>query len=110
MRSRRVGHARATDLILTGRRIDTAEASAWGLVDRVVPAGSALQAALELAGQICRGAPSASLEALHPMRSTETVARGLADERRAGARALLSGEVVEGFTAWSEKRDPAWIP
>ena len=47
-----VGLGRALDLILTGRQIDAAEAHAMGLVDRVVPAGSALAAATELAEQI----------------------------------------------------------
>lgn len=47
-----VGLGRALDLILTGREIGCAEAAAMGLVDRVVPDGTALAAAVELAGQI----------------------------------------------------------
>ena len=44
-----VGLGRALDLILTGREIDAAEAARLGFVDRVVPAGTALAAACELA-------------------------------------------------------------
>ncbi|HET8618181.1 MAG TPA: crotonase/enoyl-CoA hydratase family protein [Acidimicrobiales bacterium] len=44
-----VGLGRALDLILTGREIDAAEAGRMGFVDRVVPAGTALAAACELA-------------------------------------------------------------
>lgn len=47
-----VGLGRALDLILTGRLIDAPEAERIGLVNRVVPAGAALTAAVELAEQI----------------------------------------------------------
>jgi enoyl-CoA hydratase len=47
-----VGLGRALDLILTGREIGAAEAERMGFVDRLVPDGTALDAAVELAGQI----------------------------------------------------------
>lgn len=47
-----VGMGRALDLILTGRPVDAHEALAMGLVNRVVPNGQALDAALALAQQI----------------------------------------------------------
>ena len=47
-----VGLGRALDLILTGREVDTDEAHRIGLVDRVVPDGTALDAAVELATTI----------------------------------------------------------
>jgi enoyl-CoA hydratase len=47
-----VGLGRALDLILTGRQISAAEAHAIGLVNRVVPRGKALEAALEMAEAI----------------------------------------------------------
>lgn len=47
-----VGLGRALDLILTGREVGAAEAAAMGLVDRVVPDGRALAAAVELAEQV----------------------------------------------------------
>jgi len=47
-----VGMARALDLILTGRPVDAHEAEAMGLVNRVVPRGGALPAALGLAREI----------------------------------------------------------
>ncbi len=49
---RLVGLGRALDLNLTGRRVGTAEAHAIGLVDRVVPDGAALDAAIALAEEI----------------------------------------------------------
>ena len=47
-----VGFARAMELIITGRRIDVAEAERIGLVHEVVPKGKALARAQELAHEI----------------------------------------------------------
>jgi enoyl-CoA hydratase len=47
-----VGLGRALDMILTGREVPAAEAKDIGLVDRLVPAGTALEAAIELATTI----------------------------------------------------------
>ena len=48
---RLIGQSRALDMILTGRAVD-APRPAVGLANRLVPAGQALSAALELAAQI----------------------------------------------------------
>lgn len=50
---RLVGLGHAMDLILTGRKVEAAEALQMGLCNRVVPSGQALAAALELAQQLC---------------------------------------------------------
>lgn len=51
---RLVGHSRALDMILTGREVGAREAFDWGLANRLVPAGQALAAALDLARQLAR--------------------------------------------------------
>jgi len=50
---RLIGLGRALDLILTGRKVEAAEALQMGLCNRVVPCGQALDAALALAQQLC---------------------------------------------------------
>ena len=54
-----VGLGRALDLILTGRAVSAQEALEMGLVNRVVPTGQALSAAVELAHQIAAFPPAA---------------------------------------------------
>jgi enoyl-CoA hydratase len=49
-----VGHGRAMELILTGRRIDAGECHEWGLATRLCGGGEALSTALELARELAR--------------------------------------------------------
>jgi enoyl-CoA hydratase len=51
---RLIGQSRAMDMILTGRSVSATEALSFGLVNRLVPIGSARQAAYELASQLSR--------------------------------------------------------
>jgi len=51
---RLIGHSRALDLILTGRPVESDEALAMGLANRVVPDGQTLDAAVALARDIAR--------------------------------------------------------
>ena len=49
-----IGHGRALDMILTGRPVDADEAFAFGLANRVTPAGEARRAAEAMAHEIAR--------------------------------------------------------
>ncbi|MEQ9643381.1 MAG: crotonase/enoyl-CoA hydratase family protein [Alphaproteobacteria bacterium] len=49
-----IGHGRALDMILTGREVSAEEALAFGLANRVVPAGEARAAAEALAESLAR--------------------------------------------------------
>ena len=51
---RLVGMGHAMDLILTGRKVEAEEALRIGLANRVVPRGTAREAAIALAQQLCR--------------------------------------------------------
>ncbi|MDD7811100.1 crotonase/enoyl-CoA hydratase family protein [Mycobacterium sp. CSUR Q5927] len=103
----------AQELLYTGEPISAADAGRWGLVNRVVDDGGALQAALELAEQITGNAPLS-------VRATKRIAYGVedgaipgevADWARTGREfsALLKSEdAKEGPRAFAEKRAPVW--
>jgi len=57
--SRRVGTARALDMILTGRTVSAQEALAMGLIEYVVPPKELLEKAIQLAEQMAANAPIA---------------------------------------------------
>ncbi len=104
----------AVEWLLTGRRISAAEAARWGLVNRVVPAGDLIPAALELAHAICASAPLSVAAALEIMRETEgtAVAEGYQRLRGGGLpayqRMLHSDDAREGVRAFAERRPPRW--
>jgi enoyl-CoA hydratase/carnithine racemase len=107
---RRVGSGIATDLILTGRHVPAAEAARLGLVDRVVPAGSDLEAATGLAAQIAGNSPVAVSNARNAIRRGLDVdlAAGLDIEDSAWRATVFSDDRREGVRAFLERRRPNW--
>lgn len=103
-----VGPARAKELILTGEIIDAATAEGYGLVNRVVPVGRALAVARELAATIAARGPLAVREAkrLIDAASETELDAGLAAELDASERVFSSNDMIEGATAFFEKRPP----
>src|SRR3954468_23480115 len=106
-----VGHARAMELIVTGRPVDAQEAVRIGLANEVVPEGRALERALELAREIAalpQGAIRTDKETL--MRN---VGRTLEEQLRNEAEATLSmflrrDSHAIGARAFKERRTPEW--
>ena len=97
-----VGHARASDLLLTGRMIDADTALAWGLVSAVHAPGALLAAAHEVADRI----------AANGRRATELTKRALlappdahpAIELDLQAELFDSAEKHRRMTAFLERR------
>ena len=111
---RRLPRPIAMDLLLTGRRLSTAEARGWGLVNAVVPRGQLLEAAHGYAQAILRAAPLAIAAVKELTRATEGLSLQACYElMRSGKlpayeRMLASEDAREGPRAFAEKRDPAW--
>jgi enoyl-CoA hydratase len=105
-----IGPARAKELILTGRVIDSAEAERIGLVSRIVPAGEALQAANAIAAEIAARGPLAVREAKRLVDGALEVdlETGLAAELEASVRIFATDDMVEGSTAFFAKRNPQY--
>ncbi|MCB0908559.1 MAG: enoyl-CoA hydratase/isomerase family protein, partial [Nocardioidaceae bacterium] len=93
-----VGERLATAMLLTGRRLDAAQALAAGLVNRVVPAGEHVTAALALAEEVLASSPT-SVRALLRLRFGDV--RGL-DE------VTFSEDLLIGLAAEGDGTAPAW--
>jgi enoyl-CoA hydratase/carnithine racemase len=105
--SRLIGPGRATDLILSGRRISADDAERWGLVNRLCEDGDAYDAAKALVEELRAAGPNCTREILGVLRRVPNAS--FEDETEAGVRALTSGEAIEGAMAFVEKRDPKWM-
>jgi enoyl-CoA hydratase/carnithine racemase len=108
--SRAIGRKRALELLLTGEPIDAPTALAWGLVNRVVPAGELDAAVEELVERVTRSSPlvlAIGKEAFY--------AQVELDEHRAYdltktviTMNATAADAQEGFCAFLEKRPPTW--
>ncbi|MFF1690411.1 MULTISPECIES: enoyl-CoA hydratase/isomerase family protein [unclassified Streptomyces] len=107
---RRVGAARAAELIFSARRVEAREALEMGLVDSVVEAGGDREAALELAGRIAANSPVGLRAAKRALRVGYglDLRAGLEVEDAAWRSVAFSGDRAEGVAAFNEKRAPQW--
>ena len=108
--TRRVPHAVAMEMLLTGDPIDAARAAEIGLVNRVTDEGGALDAAVELATVIAANAPLAVVATKRIARGSAdwTTEQGWAEQAALLAPVLASQDAREGSTAFAEKRPPVW--
>ena len=108
--TRRVGWSRAASMIFTARRLTAAEAGALGVLDEVVPAGTARDRALEIAALIAANSPVAVRNAKRAMRlgMGADLAAGLEIEDGCWRATAFSGDRKEGVSAFAEKRAPEW--
>jgi enoyl-CoA hydratase/carnithine racemase len=106
--ARVLGKQRAMELVLTGRRIDAAEAERLGIVNKVAPRDGWLDAALELAGVVAQRPPLAVRFGKQAVLAADEtpLAAGLEQERRLFELAMATEDRVEGMTAFVEKRPP----
>jgi len=107
---RNVGRKAATELILTGRQFDAAEALSFGLLNRVVATEVLLDKALSLAMELAEKPPltvAAALAVIHRGMDA-SIDDGLAIEEAAFARIVPTHDAEEGIAAFLEKRMPSY--
>jgi enoyl-CoA hydratase len=107
---RRIPYYLAMEIALTGEHFPAERLQAAGLVNKLVPAGEALNGARELAGRVALGGPLA-------LAATKRVIVESADWdsneafRRQGeiiTPVFSSADAREGAMAFAEKRQPVW--
>ncbi|AIJ24723.1 MULTISPECIES: enoyl-CoA hydratase/isomerase family protein [Amycolatopsis methanolica group] len=107
---RAVPRAVAMKMILTGDRIDAAEAHRVGLVSEVVPAGELLERALQVANRIAANGPLAvkSIKTLALRTDDLPLSRSVELEQLLWGLLRDTDDRVEGRTAFAERRTPEY--
>jgi len=101
-------HAIAMELLLTGDAMDAETAARWGLVNKVVPAGGLMAAAMEMAERIAENAPLAvqAAKELALRAGDMSLSTGLRMEQVASRLLRQTEDAKEGPKAFIEKRPP----
>lgn len=105
---RQIPYTIAAELLLTGRHVLAAEAKEIGLIGRVVPDGTALETALEIAELIAANGPLAVQAVLKTIRDSEGKHENdcWKDDAAVGAAVFSSNDAKEGPRAFAERRTP----
>jgi enoyl-CoA hydratase/carnithine racemase len=110
---RLIGHARALDLLLSGRVLLSDEALALGLVNRVVPAESLLADTLAYARDLaanCSPAAMATIKSQVYRHWDEDLGPSLAESNALMAKSLREPDFREGVSSFVERRAPRFGP
>lgn len=104
--ARLMGVARMTDMMLTGRSVDAETAEAWNLCQYVVPDGTALETALDLARKAAGNAELSNYAIINALPRIQKMSRddGLFMESFMASFTSTSPEAEERLRAFLEKR------
>ncbi|GEB49895.1 MULTISPECIES: crotonase/enoyl-CoA hydratase family protein [Streptomyces] len=107
---RQIPRTHAMEMLLTGRSWTAHEAERIGLIGHVVPDGTALEAALEIAERVNACGPLAVEAVKACVYDTEALseADGLALELERGWPVFATADAKEGARAFAEKRPPRY--
>lgn len=105
---RQIPYAIAADLLLTGRHVRAPEAKAIGLISEVVPDGTALERAREVAATVAANGPLAVQAVLKALRATDCLpeAEAMRVDSEIGMPVFSTDDAREGPAAFVEKRTP----
>ena len=108
---RRIGAARAAELVLRGRLLKAAAAERIGLVNEVAPEGTARDRALELAAELASRPAVATQAAKRAMRLglERPLNEGLDIEHEEFLSTLASEDAREGVDAFLNRRRPEFL-
>lgn len=105
---RLVGRQAAAELLFTGRMIDAQEAVRLGLALRTVPDADLMPEAMNLAGEIAKGAPVAMMFMKRALVEGDTQSLGQHLDLVSYFMSVVNAteDIAEGMRAFVEKRDP----
>jgi len=104
---RRVGSAKARQILLRARMLKGKDAVDFGLADELVPDGGAEARAIELAQELAEMPPHVfALTKRHLAMEPQTLEAALEMEALSQSLAFVGGELAEGRAAFAEKRKP----
>jgi enoyl-CoA hydratase/carnithine racemase len=108
--SRNVPRKRAMEMLLLGEMLTAREAAEYGLVNRVVPAGSALEAALALARTVASKPPVTLAIGKEAFYRQAEMSLAAAYDYASGVMVenMMHAESEEGIGAFLQKRTPDW--
>jgi enoyl-CoA hydratase/carnithine racemase len=108
--TRLVGASRATDLILTARKVEAQEALQLGLTNHISVPRKALEESVSLALSISENGPRAVRHALSVIRRVAdlTVEEALELETEEAVTLIASGESIHGVSAFLTKQKPVF--
>ena len=108
--SRNVSRKRAMEMLLLGDMLSAEDAADWGLVNRVMPVGCALEEALRMARQIA--SKSSAIVAIGKRAFYDQVEGSLQDAyaqtSEVMVRNMMLRDAEEGIGAFIEKRPAQW--
>ena len=111
---KRIPYHIAMEMLFTGRWLDAEEAHRWGLVNHIHPAADLNAQAWEMARHLASGPPLVFAAIKEVVREAENMKFQDALDKITGRifpsvdTLYGSEDMMEGFRAFAEKRDPVW--
>lgn len=110
---RLVGAGRASDILLSGRRVDGAEAARIGLVEHLVPADELVERAVAYAADLavsCSPWSMATIKAQLALDTERSFAESVGHADALMRASFQGADLTEGVASFTERRPPRFSP